>query len=50
MKVILDKPENADLYYRVVILPMIQGTFRPGELGLSTGSQLFAAAKGTDDV
>ncbi len=40
MKIILDEQENADLYYRVVTLPMIQGTFRPGELGLSTCSQL----------
>ena len=50
LKPILDSPDIWDLYDRVVLQPMIQGKFCPGPLGLSIGAQLFAAAKGANDV
>jgi hypothetical protein len=52
LNIILKKQENFDLYRddKTVVRPMIQGTFNPGQLGLSISSQLFAAAKGITDV
>ncbi len=50
LKIVLEKPENKDLYDKHVWQPMIQGSFYAGPLGLSIGAQLFAAAKGVNDV
>ena len=50
LKIILEKPDNWILYDKTVLRPMIQGTFYAGSLGFSIGAQLFAAAKGQNDV
>jgi hypothetical protein len=50
LKIVLEKPDNRDLYDKIVLQPIIQGNFYAGPLGLSIGAQLFAAAKGANDV
>ncbi len=49
MKIILKKPGKYDLYYRLVLMPMIQG-FNAGCMGLSTCSLVFAGENESDYV
>ena len=46
----MEKPENSDLYMKLIILPIAKGTFFAGKLHVSIGAQLFAAAKPDGDV
>jgi hypothetical protein len=50
LKIVMEKPQNSDLYMSLVLLPIAQGTFDPGLLSVSVGAQLFAAPKPNNDV
>ena len=50
LKIVMEKPENSDLYMKLIIHPIAKGTFHAGKLHISIGAQLFAAAKPDGDV